>query len=63
MMAPNSKKTKVRVLVRLRPERSLYKEEGKYPQDGIPERCVRAVDAKTLEVWNWRNAKESIRFR
>lgn len=55
------KACKVQVLVRLRPEHSEYKEESN--SDGIPKRCVRAVDSSTLELWNCRNSEESIRYR
>lgn len=62
-MATHKKACKVRVLVRLRPERADYKEKESGKQDGIPERCVRAVDSSTLELWNCRNSEESIRYR
>ncbi|KAL9980620.1 hypothetical protein ACROYT_G009228 [Oculina patagonica] len=62
-MATHKKTCKVRVLVRLRPERPDYKERETGKQDGIPERCVRAVDSSTLELWNCRNSDESIRYR
>lgn len=55
------KACKVQVLVRLRPEHSEYKEESN--SDGIPKRCVRAVDSSTLELWNCRNSEVSIRYR
>ena len=62
-MAPYKKGSKVRVLVRLRPERSEFKENVKGNRNGIPNRCVRAVDSLTLELWNCRNSEESIRYR
>ena len=62
-MATHKQACKVRVLVRLRPERPDYKEKGGCIHDGIPERCVRAVDSSTLELWNCRNSEESIRYR
>ena len=62
-MAAHKKVCKVRVLVRLRPESADYREkEGSNP-NGIPDRCVRAVDSSTLELWNCRNSEESIRYR
>lgn len=49
--------------MRLRPESADYREkEGSNP-NGIPDRCVRAVDSSTLELWNCRNSEESIRYR
>nr|XP_058973262.1 kinesin-like protein KIF22 [Pocillopora verrucosa] len=60
-MTELKKACKVQVLVRLRPEHSQYKEESN--SDGIPKRCVRAVDSSTLELWNCRNSEESIRYR
>lgn len=60
-MTELKKACKVQVLVRLRPEHSEYKEESN--SDGIPKRCVRAVDSSTLELWNCRNSEESIRYR
>lgn len=60
-MTELKKACKVQVLVRLRPEHSEYKEESN--SDGIPKRCVRAVDSSTLELWNCRNSDESIRYR
>lgn len=62
-MAAHKKTCKVRVLVRLRPERPDYKERESGKRDGIPERCVRAIDSSTLELWNCRNSEESIRYR
>lgn len=60
-MTELKKACKVQVLVRLRPEHSEYKEESN--SDGMPKRCVRAVDSSTLELWNCRNSEESIRYR
>ena len=60
-MAGLKKACKVQVLVRLRPEHLDYKEKS--DGNGIPQRCVRAVDSSTLEIWNCRNSKESIRYR
>ena len=62
-MAAHKKVCKVRVLVRLRPGRPDYREKEGNNQDGIPDRCVRAVDSSTLELWNCRNSEESIRYR
>lgn len=62
-MAVHKKECKVRVLVRLRPESADYKEKEGSHEDGIPDRCVRAVDSSTLELWNCRNSDESIRYR
>ncbi|KAJ7374086.1 Kinesin-like protein kif22 [Desmophyllum pertusum] len=62
-MATHKKTCKVRVLVRLRPERPDYRERESGKRDGIPERCVRAIDSSTLELWNCRNSEESIRYR
>jgi len=62
-MAPHKKVSKVRVLVRLRPACPDYKDDERDNRDGIPDRCVRAVDSSTLELWNCRNSDESIRYR
>jgi len=62
-MAAHKKVCKVRVLVRLRPESADYREAEGSNQDGTPDRCVRAVDSSTLELWNSRNSEESIRYR
>ena len=62
-MAPHKKTSKVRVLVRLRPECPEFKVEERDDRHGIPDRCVRAVDSSTLELWNCRNSEESIRYR
>ena len=62
-MASHKKVCKVRVLVRLRPESADYREKEGSKPNGIPNRCVRAVDSSTLELWNSRNSEESIRYR
>ena len=62
-MAPFKKRSKVRVLVRLRPERSEFKANEKDNRSDMPDQCVRAVDSLTLELWNCRNSEESIRYR
>ena len=50
-------------MVRLRPERSEFKANEKDSHSEMPDRCVRAVDSSTLELWNCRNSEESIRYR
>ena len=62
-MAPFKKGSKVRVLVRLRPERSEFKANERDNRSDMPDQCVRAVDSSTLELWNCRNSEESIRYR
>ncbi|XP_073257535.1 kinesin-like protein KIF22-B isoform X2 [Porites lutea] len=62
-MAPFKKGSKVRVLVRLRPERSEFKANERDNRSDMPDRCVQAVDSSTLELWNCRNSEESIRYR
>ncbi|KAM7452004.1 Kinesin-like protein kif22 [Porites harrisoni] len=62
-MAPFKKRSKVRVLVRLRPERSEFKANERDNRSDMPDQCVRAVDSSTLELWNCRNSEESIRYR
>ena len=63
VMAPFKKGSKVRVLVRLRPERSEFKANERDNRSDMPDQCVRAVDSSTLELWNCRNSEESIRYR
>jgi hypothetical protein len=54
-MAPQKhKKSKVRVIARLRPEKAEYRSSLSNYKD-MPSRCVRPIDSKTLELWNWRN--------
>ena len=50
-------------MVRLRPERSEFKANERDNRSDMPDRCVRAVDSSTLELWNCRNSEESIRYR
>lgn len=62
-MAPAKEECKVRVLVRLRPERPGFMDKASGGGNGNPDNCVRAIDASTLEVWNCRNPDESIQYR
>lgn len=51
-----SKKTsRVRVAVRLRPYMSREDEKGEGP-------CVRGLDSQNLEIINWRNATETVKY-
>ncbi|XP_071318104.1 kinesin-like protein KIF22 [Trachinotus anak] len=51
-----SKKTsRVRVAVRLRPYMDKQDEKGEGP-------CVRGLDSKNLEIINWRNATETVKY-
>lgn len=62
-MAPHKKASKVRVLVRLRPECPGFLDQLSSNPEGNPDRCVRAIDSSTLELWNCRNSEESIQYR
>lgn len=52
-----SKKTsRVRVAVRLRPYMGKQDEKG----EGL---CVRGLDSQNLEIINWRNATETVKYK
>ncbi|XP_038591274.1 LOW QUALITY PROTEIN: kinesin-like protein KIF22 [Micropterus salmoides] len=51
----NKKTSTVRVAVRLRPYMGNQDEKGEGP-------CVRGLDSKNLEIVNWRNATESVKY-
>lgn len=52
-----SKKTaRVRVAVRLRPYMGKLDEKSEGP-------CVRGLDAQNLEIINWRNATETVKYK
>ncbi|XP_068161156.1 kinesin-like protein KIF22 isoform X2 [Antennarius striatus] len=51
----NKKTTRVRVAVRLRPFVAKEDEKDEGP-------CVRGLDAQNLEIVNWRNATESVKY-
>lgn len=52
-----SKKTsRLRVAVRLRPYMSKHDEKGEGP-------CVRGLDSQNLEIINWRNATETVKYQ
>ncbi|KAM3592010.1 uncharacterized protein V6R79_011336 [Siganus canaliculatus] len=53
--AASKKTTRVRVAVRLRPYMSKQDEKGEGP-------CVRGLDSQNLEIINWRNATESVKY-
>lgn len=52
----NKKTTRVRVAVRLRPfiAQPIEKDDGP---------CVRGLDSQNLEIVNWRNATESVKYQ
>lgn len=52
----NKKTSRVRVAVRLRPY--MNKEDGK--SEGP---CVRGLDSQNLEIINWRNATETVKYQ
>lgn len=51
----NKKTSRVRVAVRLRPCM------GKQDENEGP--CVRGLDSQNLEIINWRNATESVKYQ
>ncbi|XP_074518937.1 kinesin-like protein KIF22 [Halichoeres trimaculatus] len=51
----NKKTSRVRVAVRLRPYMSKQDEKDEGP-------CVRGLDSQNLEIVNWRNATESVKY-
>lgn len=51
----NKKTSRVRVAVRLRPYMSKQDEKGEGP-------CVRGLDSQNLEIINWRNATETVKY-
>lgn len=51
----NKKTTRVRVAVRLRPYMGKLDEKGEGP-------CVRGLDSQNLEIINWRNATETVKY-
>ncbi|KAM8729399.1 kinesin-like protein KIF22 isoform 1-T2 [Acanthopagrus schlegelii] len=51
----NKKATRVRVAVRLRPYMSKPDEKDEGP-------CVRGLDSQNLEIVNWRNATETVKY-
>ncbi|PIK39734.1 putative kinesin-like protein KIF22 [Apostichopus japonicus] len=51
-MAVKSEGSRVQVAVRLRPVLS----------KPTVDKCVSGIDQKSLEIWNWRNSKQSLRF-
>ena len=52
----NKKATRVRVAVRLRPYMSKPDEKDEGP-------CVRGLDSQNLEIVNWRNATETVKYQ
>ncbi|EDO39270.1 predicted protein [Nematostella vectensis] len=59
----SARSSKVRVIARLRPESPEYSaKSNRHSAGDMPPRCVRAVDSKSLEVWNWRNGS-SIQYQ
>lgn len=52
----NKKPSRVRVAVRLRPLLARPAEAGGGP-------CVRGLDAQNLEIINWRNAAECVKYQ
>lgn len=52
----NKKTTRVRVAVRLRPYMAKQDERDEGP-------CVRGLDSQNLEIVNWRNATESVKYQ
>ncbi|KAM9837305.1 kinesin-like protein KIF22 isoform 1-T2 [Aulostomus maculatus] len=51
----NRKTSRVRVAVRLRPYMTKQDEKGEGP-------CVRGLDSQNLEIINWRNATETVKY-
>uniref|UniRef100_A0A3Q3J1D1 Kinesin-like protein n=1 Tax=Monopterus albus TaxID=43700 RepID=A0A3Q3J1D1_MONAL len=51
----NKKTSRVRVAVRLRPYMGKQDEKGEGP-------CVRGLDSQNLEIINWRNATETVKY-
>ncbi|KAK2820343.1 hypothetical protein Q5P01_023302 [Channa striata] len=51
----NKKTSRVRVAVRLRPYMGKQDEKGEGP-------CVRGLDSQNLEIINWRNAMETVKY-
>ncbi|XP_017292987.1 kinesin-like protein KIF22 isoform X1 [Kryptolebias marmoratus] len=51
----NKKTSRIRVAVRLRPYVSKQDEKGEGP-------CVRGLDSQNLEIINWRNATETVKY-
>ncbi|XP_061765433.1 kinesin-like protein KIF22 [Nerophis ophidion] len=52
----SKKASQVRVAVRLRPFMGQHDERGERP-------CVRGLDSQNLEIINWRNASETVKYR
>lgn len=52
----NKKTARVRVAVRLRPFMGKQDEKDEGP-------CVRGLDSQNLEIVNWRNATESVKYQ
>ncbi|XP_061564993.1 kinesin-like protein KIF22 [Cololabis saira] len=52
----NKKTSRIRVAVRMRPYTDKEDEKGEGP-------CVRGLDSQNLEIINWRNAMESVKYR
>lgn len=52
----NKKVSRVRVAVRLRPYMDKQDEKGEGP-------CVRGLDSQNLEIINWRNATETVKYQ
>lgn len=52
----NKKTSRVRVAVRLRPYMAKQDEKDEGP-------CVRGLDSQNLEITNWRNATESVKYQ
>ncbi|KAM8876332.1 kinesin-like protein KIF22 [Synchiropus picturatus] len=51
----NKKAARIRVAVRLRPYMNKQDEKGEGP-------CVRGLDSQNLEIVNWRNATETVKY-
>lgn len=51
----NKKTSRIRVAVRLRPYMGKQDEKGEGP-------CVRGLDSQNLEIINWRNATETVKY-
>lgn len=52
----NKKTSRVRVAVRLRPYMNKEGEKSEGP-------CVRGLDSQNLEIINWRNATETVKYQ
>lgn len=52
----NKKTSRMRVVVRLRPYMGKPDEKDEAP-------CVRGLDSQNLEIVNWRNATESVKYQ